>query len=167
MENLEPYKLNKNYTVTATGDVIIVRTGNKMKPYKMKNGYLTVKLWDGKKYHSRYVHRLVATKFCSRECSNTEVNHKDGNKQNNNVDNLEWVTKSVNMKHAYRMGLNKPSPQPGSKHGNSKLIEQDILDILDLRQKGISLAKIAELYPVTKATIWKISKNLSWRHINV
>lgn len=53
-----------------------------------------------------YIHRLVATTFIPNPNNKPEVNHIDGNKENNNVTNLEWVTKSENGFHAYRIGLN-------------------------------------------------------------
>jgi hypothetical protein len=164
---MEPAILSKNYTTTDKGEVIIVQTGKKMKPFLSGAGYQAVKLWDGKKTHHRYVHRLVAMQYCQGMLPSTEVNHIDGNKLNNRASNLEWVTKSANMKHAYAIGLNKPSPQPGSKHGNSKLIEKDISDIRELHKGGLSLGKIAKQYPVTKATIWKICTGMSWGHVNV
>lgn len=59
---------------------------------------------DGKAY-MRYMHRMVAEAFIPNPDHLPEVNHKDGNKQNNSVSNLEWVGRSENMTHAYRNGL--------------------------------------------------------------
>ena len=61
------------------------------------------------------IHRLVANAFVSNPdpISKTDINHKDGNKLNNNFLNLEWVTKSENMIHAFSTGLNKPHPTYG------------------------------------------------------
>lgn len=59
---------------------------------------------DGKQY-MRYTHRLVAEAFIPNPDHMPEVNHKDGNKQNNAVSNLEWTNRSRNMRHAYRTGL--------------------------------------------------------------
>ena len=56
---------------------------------------------------STYVHRIVAKTFIPNPENKTDVNHKDGNKKNNHVDNLEWVTKSENTRHAYSTGLLK------------------------------------------------------------
>ena len=66
--------------------------------------YQTVFLSNGKvKQH--YVHRLVATAFIENPLNKEQVNHKDGNKLNNNVSNLEWVTKAENQIHAIENGL--------------------------------------------------------------
>jgi hypothetical protein len=66
-----------------------------------KSGYLLVTFSVDNTQSSQNVHRLVARAFISNESNKPQVNHKDGNKQNNCLDNLEWVTASENMKHAY------------------------------------------------------------------
>lgn len=71
------------------------------------NGYLIVNLKHNGKQKNHLVHRIVATTFLENPDNKREVNHKDGNKQNNCVDNLEFVTRSENIKHAFKMGLNK------------------------------------------------------------
>jgi len=60
---------------------------------------------DKQKKHMRYIHRLVAQAFIPIVEGKTQINHKDGNKSNNNVNNLEWCTKSENMTHAVNTGL--------------------------------------------------------------
>lgn len=76
-----------------------------------KDGYRTINLYkhreNGKKNGKHYmVHRLVAEAFIPNLENKPEVNHKDGNKSNNSISNLEWVTKSENVRHAYATGLN-------------------------------------------------------------
>lgn len=76
-----------------------------LKPGKDKKGYLKVNLYKSSKHSSKRVHRLVATAFIPNLDNKTQVNHIDGNKQNNTVSNLEWCTNSENMQHAWRTGL--------------------------------------------------------------
>lgn len=82
------------------------------------HGYLYVILNKKKKY----VHRLVAEAFLDNQNNYKEVNHKDGNKQNNRVDNLEWCTRSYNVLHSYKTGLLKA--KKGEKNGKSKAVMQ-------------------------------------------
>lgn len=77
-----------------------------LKQKKAKNGYLSVMLYD--KNHNRktiLVHRLVASAFISNDMDCPQINHIDGDKTNNNVENLEWCTASYNSKHAFQNGL--------------------------------------------------------------
>lgn len=81
--------------------------GKILNPAKNNRGYLRVALcFEGKaRYDS--IHRLVAETFIPNPKNLTEVNHKDGNKLNNTVENLEWTTRTQNQIHAYRIGLRK------------------------------------------------------------
>lgn len=76
-----------------------------LKPIKTNRGYLRVKLCKENKVSKVRVHRLVAEAFIKKP--ELEVNHIDGNKENNSVENLEWVTPRENKKHAWSMGLYK------------------------------------------------------------
>ena len=80
------------------------------KPYIAHNGYYNVGL-DSKGKHLT-IHRCVATAFIDNPNGLKVVNHKDGNKLNNNVDNLEWTTSSENNKHAFKIGLKSNPTRP-------------------------------------------------------
>ena len=86
-----------------------------------KDGYLLVNL-NGKTFRS---HVIVAQTFIKNDDNKPQINHIDGNKKNNNIDNLEWVTNRENIIHAYKNGLIKPMAHPKSiysidKYGNKE-----------------------------------------------
>lgn len=89
------------------------RTGTQTKDIRIKKitlstkGYMRTSLWKNKKSSMKSIHRLVAQAFIPNPNNLPQINHKDGNKTNNNVENLEWVTAKENVAHAYKIGLNK------------------------------------------------------------
>ena len=78
------------------------RKGKVLKGVKMPNGYLVVGLWKDNKSRNRYIHRLVAEHFLPNENNYPCVNHKDENRKNNNVSNLEWCTHEYNNNYGTR-----------------------------------------------------------------
>ena len=107
MANWKPISESPGYEVSDMGDVRNSRTGRVLKPVRT-NGYSQVVLCDTNGQYRRSVHRLVATAFIGNPNDYPVINHLDGNRTNNRVDNFEWCTQSENMKHAYRTGLQKP-----------------------------------------------------------
>jgi hypothetical protein len=82
--------------------------GEKMLVLCKRNGYVAITLGDGNGNKKQVlVHRLVATTFIPNPEQKPQVNHKDGDKKNNRIENLEWSTPSENGKHAYAIGLNR------------------------------------------------------------
>ena len=132
-----------------------------LKPSTSGSGYLTVCLRVDGKTHRRYIHRLVAECFVENDSNFTIVNHIDGNKRNNNSNNLEWTTYSDNNTHAYRTGL-KAS---GSEFYNSKLSEDDVKEILICGKYG-TYQSIADKYGVSKATIRDIFVGRTWKSLS-
>ena len=112
-------KILDNYELSDTGAVRNSKTGRHIKQFAGKDGYFRVQI-AGK---TRLVHRLMAVAFIQKPHGKNFVNHKDGNKQNNNAWNLEWVTRSENMKHAYSHGLKSSY---GTKNSRCKLSEEDV-----------------------------------------
>ena len=78
-------------------------------PYQKPNGYMTISLWNNNRGHTEYIHRLVANAFIDNPDNLPEVNHKDENKQNNSVENLEWCGSKYNMN--YGEGAHKKSAE--------------------------------------------------------
>lgn len=94
-----------NYVVTKTGHVYNHRIGRYLKPYPTTNTqYLAVTLWKDKKPKRIHIHKLVALHFIPNYDLLPCINHKDGNRQNNNVGNLEWCTYSYNVKDGFNRG---------------------------------------------------------------
>lgn len=93
-----------------------------------KNGYLYVDLYKYNKRKRKLIHRLVAEAFIPNFNNCPQINHIDGNKQNNRIDNLEWCTCSYNLKEAYRLKLREPARamlgKKGIKCPNSKKVNQ-------------------------------------------
>jgi len=101
------------YKISDTALVMNIRTKRFLKGCK-SHGYVKIVLFSDNQEdekHSFALHRVVATLFCPNTEQNPIVNHKDGNKLNNNADNLEWITVRENTQHASKMGLLKPTNQ--------------------------------------------------------
>lgn len=96
---------NSNYEVSNLGKLRNTKTKNVLKLRDNGHGYLVAHLYNKGKRKVEYIHRLVAYCFIPNIDNKEEVNHKDGDKSNNCVKNLEWVTKSENIKHSYKIGL--------------------------------------------------------------
>lgn len=125
------------------------------------NGYMRVDLTPPKGKKRKYlVHRLVALAFIPNPENKRFINHKDGNKTNNNVDNLEWVTSSENQIHAYRT-LGR-EPIVGEKCNLTKITDTIINEIKEELNSGKSTTEIAKKYNITRTYAWMIKKDL-WR----
>lgn len=88
-----------------------------------------------------------------------QINHIDGNKQNNSVDNLEYVTQSENLKHAFRIGLRSLKRE---NHNRAKLDELAVICIKDCINKGVSNKSIASLFGVDASLISHIKRGTKW-----
>lgn len=131
------YDFSGIYQISTKGEVKNIKTGRILKPNS--NGkYLFVELYKNGKRARFKVHILVATMFIPNPYNKPEVNHKDGNKLNNEKYNLEWCTQSENDKHAYKLGL-KTSPSKGkfgSEHCTSKKVLQYTLNGILIKEWG-------------------------------
>lgn len=93
------------YEISNLGNVKRVETQLVLKLRKHSAGYFSICLWKDGKDHYRFIHRLVAAAFIENPENKKEVNHKDGIKTNNAIENLEWVTPKENQQHSVRIGL--------------------------------------------------------------
>lgn len=97
----------KDYSVTKNGQIFSHKTNKFKKPFTDKAGYVRIQLYQNNKKKNYYLHRLIANTYLPNYDSNLQVNHKDGNKSNNNITNLEWVTPKENIKHSLNNKLRK------------------------------------------------------------
>lgn len=142
-----------DYTITKNGEIINNKTGKKIKPQPNGKGYLRVSI-GGK---LKFVHRLVAEKYIPNPENKPQVNHKDGNKLNNCVDNLEWVTNMQNRQHAVKNLLHLS----GERCPWSKLTQKDVDYIRE--NKHYTAKQIAEKFNVSVSQIRAIRRNESWK----
>jgi hypothetical protein len=112
-----------------------------------KDGYKTVSLWGGKgtKRKRYYVHRLLAEQYIPNPENKPWVNHKDGNKSNNRIDNLEWSTISENLQHAYNTGL-KLVPSGKDNWNTGKHPSKKVRKIMSEKKKGVNHPKFKGWY---------------------
>lgn len=162
-----------HYSITEDGRVwsnerIVIRSdgvpqrrkGKWLKPVVDK-GYHIVNLYDGPTRKKRFVHQLVALNYLAPVEGKDCVNHIDGNKTNNTVDNLEWCTPTENNLHRTNV-LRKCL---GEENGLSKLTDQEVIEMRRLRATGMSCPKIAKMFGIADSVSWKICTNKMWKHI--
>lgn len=150
------------YRVDVNGNVFSYRKASvrRLKPGLGSNGYMTVSLY-GKSY---CVHKLMQMAFFSNELR-LVINHKDGNKQNNHLDNLEELTWGQNNSHAMRTGLRRCAGLKGEQIGTSILTGEQVIEIRRRISAGHTDTAIASEYGVNRSTISHIRVQKTWKHI--
>lgn len=167
MNSLEKWKkINEFLEVSTLGKIKSHR--KLIKGEICKNGYIRIHVSDKGKQYKFLVHRLVAEAFIENECNKPCVNHKDGDKSNNEVSNLEWCTYSENETHSYKV-LNKQSPK-GEARPNHKLTNTDVLEIRQIYVRGKhnspNTYELARRYKVSPKTIQNVINNKIWKHVS-
>lgn len=147
------------YSVDESGNVYSTRYG-RLKPQEKNGGYQYVNLWScGTRRHA-YIHRLVAEAFIPNPDNLPEVNHKDCDKTNNHVNNLEWCDRHWNLQHSYDNGLKRI----GENHGSAKLTEDDVREIRALRGKA-SGKEISKMFGIAQCTVSAIQLYRIWKGV--
>lgn len=130
--------------------------GKELKPYKY-HGYLGVRLSKNSKAPIKKIHRLVLEAFVG-DSGGLHSRHLDGNRENNNLDNLKWGTRKENEADKVRHGTNNL----GERHGNSKLCDLDVWLIRNIDAKHKLLA---EFFGISRANVSVIKAGKTWTHV--
>lgn len=162
------YQISNQGRVKSVERVEIMKTGVKRKrketirkATETEKGYLIVNLGGRNSGGNYRVHRLVAEAFISNKKELPEVNHIDLNKKNNSVENLEWVSRVENVRHA--IGHGKKGGGKGQKNFNVKLNEKKVIKIREmLKNKNIQIKEIALKMGVSPSSIQAIKRGKSW-----
>lgn len=139
---------------------VYIKFGKNVKGYLCVNGQKE----NGRSF-KRFAHRLVAIAFIDNPNNKPFVNHIDGNKENNSVDNLEWCTAKENSTHAVETGLYKRGEDCGKR---SKLTNEDVHFIRKHYKKGCftyGVKPLARLFGVSPSTVSCVVKRRNWTHI--
>ena len=144
-EEWKNIKEASNYEVSNLGNVRNKTTLKILKGRLSKSGYLqvSIKINETNKFSNRYIHRLVAQYWVENPKNKKEVNHKDGNKENNIFSNLEWVTSSENQKHRHSIGISKTSNRKIGKFtvgGELIAIYNSIQEAADKENNGVRVS---------------------------
>lgn len=132
------------------------------KPFISNRGHLRVELHEDGIRQKFFVHRLVLEAFVGECPDGMQCCHNDGNPKNNNISNLRWGTAVENWQDKRLHG----TATLGSRQGQAKLVESDVVQILRMREQGAKLKDIASKFGVSVAKIGQITTGKNWRHVH-
>lgn len=160
---LKTIKGYSQYMADSVGN--LYKDGHLIAQHIRKDGYFQASIYkDNGKRVNVLIHRLVLMAFDPID-KFMQVNHKDGNKQNNNIENLEWVTPAENSQHAYKFKLKLPPK--GESNGRSKLTVSQVIEIRRILDSGeMSCKAMARKLNMSDTAIERIKNRYSWRHID-
>lgn len=163
IKKLELPGLKGEYTIDENGNIFDV-ANNRYKHCTIDHkGYIRCSLYINGRSKNKLVHRLVLMTFNPVEgMENLQVNHIDGNKKNNNINNLEWCTQSENQRHAFRIGL---ISRKGTKNSQCRLSEARVIEIANLILEGHTIADIRKRFNISKSLVSAIRNKRLWGHL--
>lgn len=139
-----------------------LRKGRIMKQQRDHYGYMHIFLTNGNFKKINLVHRLIAIAFLGLKKGKDFVNHKNGKKDDNRIDNLEWVTKSENSKHSFVIGT---QDNKGMKHPLARYTDDQIREIRERHTKGESAYKLSKEFKMSYTNAKDIVAKRTWSHI--
>lgn len=140
-----------------------LKKGRVLKKFESVKGYLQTSLSKETKRFNTGIHRVVAIAFIPNPENKPQVNHINGIKTDNRVENLEWCTNKENQIHAVKTGL--CNPNYGDKHHNSKLTNEDAKNARVLFKTGVSNIELSKNYNISATAMSNILKNKTYINI--
>jgi hypothetical protein len=153
------------YEVSNLGNVRLFRNKRLRKPTPNRLGHLVCTLSYKQKTVTSFVHRYVALAFIPNPDNKPIVNHKNGIKTDNRVENLEWVTNQENSTHAHKTGLVKY--KFGENNGHSKFTEKQVLEIVAKYKNKENIKLLAKEYNCTPSGIYQILRGNNWKYLKL
>ena len=159
------YQLKYNYYALEDGNIYSETSGRNLSKHLDKDGYEKVRLVSLDGRHTYSVHRLILESFFPIEnMENLQVNHLDGNKQNNSLSNLEWSTCQENINHACKNNLRHN--QIGEYNNATKLTEENVKEIIEmLLSKQFTQKEIGKRFEVSEDVVGAIKNKRNWKHL--
>jgi hypothetical protein len=155
------------YRVSSLGR-LYGRRGRQLAGYRDKDGYHCVAVGPRGRSTAIKVHRAVAAAFVGPIPEGMQVNHKNGVKDDNRVENLEIVTPAENTRHGFaalgRIGKNT-NPTKGTAHHNSSLTEDSVREIRRLYAAGCTQVELAQKFQTAQTNISRIVRRTAWAHV--
>jgi hypothetical protein len=159
------YKRNTPHLHRGGRQGTIAIGGRFLNPHVDNVGYFAIALFKDNKQTSCRIHRLVARTYVPNPENKSQINHINGVKTDNRIENLEWCTHQENVTHAWKTGLKKSHVgQKGSSNSRALLTEKEVLEIR-AKYPQFTLGKLGEHYHVSLHTIWDIVQRRHWTHI--
>ena len=162
MKTFKQIASHPRYEINEFGIVRNIKTKSIKSQYLNDSGYYMISCSYGNKSKPARVHRLLAETFIENPLNLKCINHKNGIKTDNSIENLEWCTHLENMRHAFSTGLVNNT---GEKNGQAKLKEQDVIKIKTLLLSGKSQQKIANEFNVSRSAVLGIHIGRLWKHV--
>jgi HNH endonuclease len=163
--DLPDYAVSTNGKLMRITDGVNTTAGRMLTPAASRQGYLRVCLQQGERQVNKSVHRLVALNHIPNPDEKPQVNHKDGKRKwDNSVTNLEWATRSENMRHADQTGLRVVAK--GSSHYAACFTEQQVAEIrFRYANEGATQSQLANEFGVCREVIRDMVKGKTWKHV--